>query len=87
MTAAQTSILLAVRQAENGVDYSARHGAVCPWCGRRTMVYKTMPWDDNTRIRYHRCTNAKCILVAMSKTIKSVEIDQSAGGRNHGYQS
>ncbi len=77
MTAAQTSIILAVKKAENGVDYSSRYGAICPWCGRRTMIYKTMPWYNNTRIRYHRCTHLKCILMTMSKTIKSVEIDQS----------
>ncbi len=43
------------REAAAGVDYTSRFGAVCPWCDKRTKVYKTMLWEDDIRIRYHLC--------------------------------
>ena len=67
---------LARQIAANGVDFSPRTGAPCPWCSRKTKITKTMPWDENIRIRYHRCQSRKCVLAAMGISIKSIEIDQ-----------
>lgn len=64
-----------IAQAEAGVDYSPRIGAVCPACGRPAKIYKTLPWDGSTRIRYHRCLNPACLLASIGRTIKSVQID------------
>lgn len=75
-----TKIVLARREAESGVDFSPRVGAVCPHCKKTAKIYKTQPWDDSTRIRYHRCRNAACPIAAMGLTIKSIEIDQVGGG-------
>lgn len=70
-----TKIAAANQVAAAGVDYSARTGASCPWCGKRTKIYKTMPWEDNTRIRYHRCENSRCALNSLGVTVKSIEVD------------
>lgn len=64
-----------VAQAEAGVDYSPRTGAPCPCCGRPAKIYKTLPWDGTTRIRYHRCLTPSCLLAAIGRTIKSVQTD------------
>lgn len=69
-------ILVARRQAAAGVDYSARVGARCPWCAGKARITVTRPWEDNTRIRYHRCDNAKCPVATMNITIKSIEVDR-----------
>jgi hypothetical protein len=66
------------RVAQAGVDYSPRTGARCPWCGERAKIYKTMPWEDNTRVRYHRCQQRGCVLQRLEVTIKSIEVDQVA---------
>ena len=63
----------AKNRAECGVDFTSRYGAVCPWCGGRTKVYKTMAWEDSTRIRYHKCLGARCAINSLGITIKSVE--------------
>ncbi len=70
-----TRIVEAKEQASAGVDYSPRLGARCPWCENRARIYKTMAWEDNTRIRYHRCENGRCVLSAMGVSIKSIEVD------------
>lgn len=70
-------IAAATNEAAAGVDYSSRFGAVCPWCGKRTMVQTTKPWEDNMRIRYHRCENDRCGLAAMGVSIKSLEVDRA----------
>lgn len=70
-----SKITLASKEAAAGVDFSSRTGATCPGCGKRTKIYKTMPWEDNTRIRYHRCENGKCVLAALGTTVKSIEVD------------
>lgn len=70
-----TRIALASKEAAAGVDFSSRTGAPCPGCGKRTKIYKTMPWEDSTRIRYHHCENGRCALAALGKTIKSIEVD------------
>jgi len=67
------NIAIARAKAAGGVDYSPRFGATCPWCGRRAKIYKTTPWEDNTRIRYHRCSKAGCVLATMNISIKSIE--------------
>ena len=61
--------------AAGGVDFSPQNGAGCPWCRRPVKIVKTMPWQDNMRIRYHRCQSPGCVLSHLAVTIKSVEID------------
>ncbi len=68
-------ITKATSKAQAGVDYSPRYGALCPWCGRRAKIYKTLPWEDRLRVRYHRCTGKGCVIVRMGITIKSIEVD------------
>ena len=66
----------AVQRAENGVDFSPRFGAVCPFCGRPNLrVHGSKPWDGDCRIRYHRCHNPGCYLHQIGQTIKSVQVD------------
>jgi len=76
MNAIVKQIALAKREAAAGVNYTARLGAPCPHCGARSRIYRTMPWENTTRIRYHRCTNEKCPLSALGVGIKSVEADR-----------
>ncbi|NCD13698.1 MAG: transcriptional regulator [Bacteroidia bacterium] len=71
-------IALLIAAAEAGVDYSPRTGATCPGCGHRAKPYRTMPWEDTIRVRYHRCHHPGCLLAAIRQTIKSVEIDPAA---------
>ncbi len=71
-----SKIVLAKQTAEGGVDFSPRSGALCPWCGKKTKIYKTGPWEEDTRIRYHRCQDARCTLAAAGITIKSIEVDK-----------
>jgi len=73
-------VVQAKRKAENGVDYSPRHGARCPWCARKTATYCTRPWEGPARIRFHRCTNAACVLASMGVSIKSLEEDLRGNG-------
>ena len=63
-------------QAAAGVNYSPRTGATCPWCERKVKIYRSLPWEDATKIRYHRCENSRCPLASMRVTIKSIEIDK-----------
>jgi len=72
---ARLKLLDAVHQAENGIDYSARHGAACPYCGAKTKVYCTKPWEGSVRVRFHRCDNAGCLLRDMATSIKSVQVE------------
>ena len=58
-----------------GVDFSPKKGALCPWCGSRSKVTNTQPWDGNYRVRYHRCQNMSCVLSTMGVSIKSIEVD------------
>ncbi len=62
-------------EAETGVVFSQRHGAMCPACNQRAKIYSTKPWEGPVRIRYHRCSNPQCVLCRAGKTIKSVEED------------
>ena len=71
--ATEKYLVKAISEAENGVDYSPKTGAVCPFCGTRTYVKDTRPWEGDCRIRYHRCGNPSCCLYLLTKTIKSVE--------------
>lgn len=68
-------IATAKEEAQAGVDYSPKHGARCPWCGGRARIYKTTPWEDDLRIRYHRCEAGGCALASMGVSIKSVELN------------
>jgi hypothetical protein len=76
MNKAISRIVLARRDAAGGIDYTAKSGAPCPYCGERSRSYRTLPWEDTTRIRYHRCENLKCPLATMKITIKSIEADK-----------
>ena len=69
-------IIKAREKAEQSVDYTPRHGAVCPECSRKNIpVVTSRPWEGDTRIRYHRCTNIEgCILAIMKTSIKSVQV-------------
>lgn len=68
-------IAKAKQAAESGVDYSPQHGARCPWCGSRSKIIKTLPWEANIRLRYHRCRKSGCVVASMGITIKSIECD------------
>lgn len=72
---AMTKITLAKQAAESGVDYSPKNGAPCPWCSSKAKIYKTAPWEDNIRIRYHRCIKPGCPLASLKVTIKSIQVD------------
>lgn len=71
-----TKLVLARKTAAAGVDFSSRHGARCPWCHARTRIVVTKPWEDTTRIRYHRCENLECPLCTMAVGIKSIEAEK-----------
>lgn len=71
-----TKLTLARQTAAAGVDYSRRSGAACPWCGDRARITHTLPWEDATRIRYHRCDNGDCPISTMQVGIKSIEVDR-----------
>lgn len=71
-------IAKAKEAAAAGVDFSPRTGASCPWCGEKTKVVTTKPWEDGLRIRYHRCEHAGCVLAVMGLSIKSIQVDHDA---------
>lgn len=75
MRLTKAKIVKAKDDAAAGVDYSPRLGAICPWCGCRAKIYKTLPWEDRVRIRYHRCIDDRCVVAALGLTIKSIEVD------------
>jgi hypothetical protein len=83
MSVTQAKVAMAIKQAEQGVDYSPRHGALCPWCGKRTRVTVTKPWDESTRTRWHRCGNKRCLLAKAGKAIKSVEVEVNQKSSNN----
>ncbi len=61
--------------AAGGVDYSPKNGALCPWCGGKAKITNTRPWDENVRVRYHRCYESGCVLASMKISIKSIQVD------------
>ena len=67
------------QEAENGVDFSPRTGALCPSCRKKAKIYSTKPWEGSARVRYHLCENGACVLCAMKVTIKSIEVDGVVG--------
>lgn len=73
--AVMSAIVIATESARSGVTYTSRNGALCPWCGKKTKVYKTMKWEDSTRVRYHHCEASGCLLHEMGTSIKSVEVE------------
>ena len=76
-TPAIAMVVQAKSRAEQGVDYSSRHGALCPWCKTRAKTYCTRPWDGVARVRFHRCTNPACVLATIGTSIKSLEEDRN----------
>jgi len=68
-------VATAMALAEAGVDYTSRHGALCPYCGKRAKVRTTRPWDGPARVRYHVCANPRCLLCQYGKPIKSIETE------------
>ena len=73
MQAASMTIVSAIKEAEQGVDYDRREGARCPCCGSRAKVVNTLAWAGNSRVRYHRCPNGRCPLHELERSIKSIE--------------
>jgi hypothetical protein len=71
--AASAKVVSAIKEAEQGVDYSPKDGAACPFCGEKAKVYNTLSWTGNSRVRYHRCPNERCPLYQLERSIKSVE--------------
>ena len=72
------AMALAIRDAEAGVAFTARKGALCPRCGKRARVVTTRPWEGPVRVRYHKCTNGRCLLSRLGVSIKSIEEDKAA---------
>ena len=68
-------ILSARDIAAGGVDYSPKNGALCPWCGNKAKITNTQPWDENVRVRYHRCHAKGCVLASMKISMKSIQVD------------
>ena len=68
-----TLVAIAKRKADDSVDYSPRYGARCPECGARMRVHTSKPWEENIKVRYHKCTNKSCLIYAMDTNIKSVQ--------------
>lgn len=69
------AVALVMNQAAEGVAYSPRHGALCPFCGKRMRVTVTKPWEGDMRVRWHRCTNPACLLARLERAVKSVELE------------
>lgn len=75
------AVAAALAKASEGVDYTARDGAVCPVCGSKKLkVYKTMPWEGAARTRYHHCKNRRCVLHKLGLSVKSIQVDDNAHG-------
>lgn len=71
------NVIAIMAKAGAGVDFSARFGALCPYCGKRAKVVTTRPWEGTLRVRYHQCKNTdNCVVAAMGTTIKSIEEDR-----------
>lgn len=66
-------IAKALDAAREGVEYSPKHGALCPFCGLKTRVQTTKPWLGNSRLRYHRCENPQCPLCVLGERVRSWE--------------
>lgn len=61
-------------EAQAGVDYTLKDGAVCPFCGSRKLrPYTVRKWDGGFKIRYHYCENPDCGLATLRFSIKSVQ--------------
>lgn len=70
------AIAAAIAKAQAGVDYSPRTGATCPCCGAENLrVRNTLAWAGTMRVRFHLCTNPRCLLAQLKQGIKSVEKD------------
>ncbi len=61
----------ALDEANNGVEYDIKDGALCPFCGQRIRVTHTMSWLGMSRKRYHKCLNINCPLHVTDTTIIS----------------
>ena len=69
-------IVLAIQKASQGVEYTPKYGAVCPFCGsKRIRTYSTKPWKDSLRVRFHKCQNKRCPLYKQNISVKSVQVD------------
>jgi len=69
------AIVKAKELAAAGVDFSPQFGALCPWCGKKSRIFKTMPWEESIRVRYHRCEQKGCVLASLKTTVKSIQLD------------
>jgi len=71
-------IVFAIQKAAQGVEYTPKYGAVCPFCGSiRMRTITTRKWDGDTRTRFHRCKNKSCPLHKRKVYIKSVQVDET----------
>ena len=65
----------AKRKADESVDYTSKNGALCPECGLKMRVITSRAWEDEFKVRFHKCLNEKCILGALGISMKSVQVD------------
>lgn len=63
-------VALAIRSARDGIEYDAKNGAICPYCGKRARVTHKV-WFDRSCKRYHKCKNPKCLFCITDETIIS----------------
>ena len=71
-------VKFAIEKAAQGVEYSPKYGAICPFCGAiKIPAATTRKWEEKTRVRYHKCNNAGCPLCFRNISIKSVQTDRS----------
>ncbi|WP_031485616.1 hypothetical protein [Maridesulfovibrio frigidus] len=67
-------IAAAMAKAKEGVIFSPKDGAVCPWCGAvRIPVTSSPKWDAGIKIRYHKCKEHGCLLAQMGQGVKSIQ--------------
>lgn len=63
-------------KAEKGVDYTASKGAICPVCVHKLKIIRSEPWQEGTKIRFHKCDNQDCLLSHLKLAIKSIQIEK-----------
>lgn len=62
--------ILAESKEKTAVDFSPKHGGVCPLCGRTKCQVNTVGrWSGPVRERYHNCRHC-------GHSFKSVEVDE-----------
>ncbi len=73
----------AKEKASSGVYYSPRYGAICPWCGKRAKIARTVPWEENTRLRTELSMAKRALLGgAGGETVPALKAELLAARRN-----